>query len=85
MTPVSVQENIERHLAGGVYRPSRGVLLLLASDPVAGKEAADRERAAQARAAVKHGERLIKNRHGNSKYVPHQGARECARRAGRGW
>ena len=81
---IPITEYIAHHALGGMYEPSRTVLKLMASvnpmDQKAGHAMMIAVMDTQAAAARRYAARLARDRAGSSKYSPHQGKRECARR-----
>ncbi len=78
---ISIQRAIDHLMSGGTYIPSREAVRLMATDPIEGQRAMQKEANDGAVRAMRYARTLIKKRQGNSKYVPHQGKKECLRRA----
>jgi len=77
---MNIKDYIALHKAGGRYSPSRKILQLLRTDPETATTLARVEQEQQALLAQAHARRLKRLREGCSRFMPHQAAKERARR-----
>ncbi len=78
---ISIQQVIAHLANGGTYIPSREAVSLIRTDPASAQAMMNKEREDGSIRAIRYAKTLKKKREGNSKYVPHQGKKECLRRA----